>query len=365
MKFLILVVVTLAVLHKYSLQSQTFEVGEEKCYCWTRWLDRDNPSGFGDYETLADFHHSLVCPNPQSIQCRVKSTRADWQTTGQVYICNNQVGGTCTNSENSSPCLDYEVRFLCDCPEPTTTEPITTEPTSSEPTTAEPTTVNSCRWTRWLDRDNPSGFGDYETLADFHPSLVCPNPQSIQCRVKSTRADWQTTGQVYICNNQVGGTCTNSENSSPCLDYEVRFLCDCPEPTTTEPITTEPTSSEPTTAEPTTVNSCRWTRWLDRDNPSGFGDYETLADFHPSLVCPNPQSIQCRVKSTRADWQTTGQVYICNNQVGGTCTNSENSSPCLDYEVRFLCDCPEPTTTEPITTEPTSTEPTGTGLHMQ
>ena len=28
----------------------------------------------------------------------------------------------------------------------------------------------------------------------------------------------------------------------------------------------------------------KWTTWLDRDNPSGNGDYETLNDFDPKKV---------------------------------------------------------------------------------
>ena len=40
----------------------------------------------------------------------------------------------------------------------------------------------------------------------------------------------------------------------------------------------------------------RWGPWLDRDNPSGNGDYETRSDEW--RVCDNPTAIQCRIKAT-------------------------------------------------------------------
>ena len=41
----------------------------------------------------------------------------------------------------------------------------------------------------------------------------------------------------------------------------------------------------------------RWGPWLDRDNPSGNGDYETRNDERN--VCENPTAIQCRIKGTK------------------------------------------------------------------
>ena len=51
-------------------------------YCWTRWLDRDNPSGTGDYETLQNFPQSQVCPKPVGIECRTTSGQP-YQSTGK------------------------------------------------------------------------------------------------------------------------------------------------------------------------------------------------------------------------------------------------------------------------------------------
>ncbi|MCH8322843.1 MAG: hypothetical protein IIB64_07190 [Proteobacteria bacterium] len=81
-----------------------------------------------------------------------------------------------------------------------------------------------------------------------------------------------------------------------------------------------------------------WTSWLDRDNPSGKGDYETVSDFIKEGVLPqepDPICIQCRTLDG-VDWQDAGQVYHCDLPRGGRCMNAENSEQCLDYEVRFL-----------------------------
>jgi hypothetical protein len=80
-----------------------------------------------------------------------------------------------------------------------------------------------------------------------------------------------------------------------------------------------------------------WTPWLNRDAPSGNGDYETLADFDPSLVCPNPIAVECQTL-TGVPWYSTGEVYTCNPTVGGACTNaSQPDGACQDYQVRFYC----------------------------
>ncbi len=80
-----------------------------------------------------------------------------------------------------------------------------------------------------------------------------------------------------------------------------------------------------------------WTAWLNRDIPDGNGDYETLADFNPDEVCPNPIAIECQTLNG-VDWTQTGEVYTCNPSVGGYCVNSNQpDGTCLDYRVRFLC----------------------------
>lgn len=81
---------------------------------WTPWLDRDNPSGKGDYETLVDFlQNGQACPNPAGIQCQTLNG-VDWTQTGEVYSCTAALGGYCINTNQpDGSCLDYRVRFLC------------------------------------------------------------------------------------------------------------------------------------------------------------------------------------------------------------------------------------------------------------
>jgi hypothetical protein len=38
-----------------------------------------------------------------------------------------------------------------------------------------------------------------------------------------------------------------------------------------------------------------WTAWLNRDDPSGSGDWETLSSFvQAGQSCTNPSAIECR-----------------------------------------------------------------------
>ena len=55
-------------------------------------------------------------------------------------------------------------------------------------------------------------------------------------------------------------------------------------------------------------------------------------------VCTRPIVAQCRTLAG-VGWLETGQVYTCNRNVGGVCTNytQAEGTHCLDYEVRFLC----------------------------
>jgi len=166
-------------------------------------------------------------------------------------------------------------------------------------------------WTPWLNRDRPSGAGDYETFSDFlKAGQVCKSPSGIECQTTDGKS-WQQTGQVYTCTQNAGGICANKSqvNGTSCLDYRVRFQC-----------------------------NLRWTPWLDRDNAGGVGDYETLQDFlKAGQACAKPVKIECQTTSGQ-DWTTTGQVYTCKEDVGGFCKNAlQTGGGCLDYRVRFLC----------------------------
>jgi hypothetical protein len=84
-----------------------------------------------------------------------------------------------------------------------------------------------------------------------------------------------------------------------------------------------------------------WTAWLDRDDPSGVGDFEDIADLRGSIPCERPMAIECKALDGR-DWTQTGEVFTppqnCTLQYGLACVNANQpDGACLDYKVRFAC----------------------------
>lgn len=97
-----------------------------------------------------------------------------------------------------------------------------------------------------------------------------------------------------------------------------------------------------------------WTGWFDRDNPSGDGDFEGLADLkraNPGQICDEPIDIECQTLGG-VDWRMTGNDYTCLPEVGGICLNDDQPRKvnCQDYRVRFRCCDVEP---EPLSAEGT------------
>ena len=72
------------------------------------------------------------------------------------------------------------------------------------------------------------------------------------------------------------------------------------------------------------------TPWLDRDKPSGVGEYETTKDL---------LKIECRFKGTNPPvYVTQGSPvgYHCNVTEGGWCKNNDPAGlQCKDMEVRY------------------------------
>ncbi len=98
-----------------------------------------------------------------------------------------------------------------------------------------------------------------------------------------------------------------------------------------------------------------WTDWLDRDAPSGQGDFETLNDFRATgaVPCAKPDLIECRIAGGGVDWSETGEVYSCSPSRGGVCVNAKQpgGTQCSDYEVRFFCEYAPPTLSATSKTE--------------
>jgi hypothetical protein len=82
----------------------------------------------------------------------------------------------------------------------------------------------------------------------------------------------------------------------------------------------------------------RWSSWLNRDNPSGTGDWETLADFSFSQVgCSLPAFIDAKTIAG-VSWQSTGEKLTVSPDVGLFCRVAEQTDgDCQDYQVRFGC----------------------------
>ena len=83
---------------------------------------------------------------------------------------------------------------------------------------------------------------------------------------------------------------------------------------------------------------CVWTPWLDRDDPSGYSDYEALSShLAEGKACVNPLKVECETLGG-VDWTQTGEVYACTPSGGGVCANAgQPDGQCLDYRVRFCC----------------------------
>jgi hypothetical protein len=70
---------------------------------------------------------------------------------------------------------------------------------------------------------------------------------------------------------------------------------------------------------PTTLQACpdcfitqycgeyKWTDWINRDGPSGIGDFETVANDLTAGGCASPIWIECKTTTGLFCWQT-GEV---------------------------------------------------------
>ncbi|XP_077396777.1 mucin-5AC-like isoform X1 [Festucalex cinctus] len=274
--------------------------------CWTRWFDRDNPSGTGDYETLPELHKEnpdKICQYPIQIEVKTKSGASVGSTGDVIHVSDTRRGFICKISDQPKGyCADYQVRFLC---------PL------------EFCQPEEC-WTPFFDRDDPSRTGDYETLSDLHkenPGKICDHPIKIEVKTKSGDSVGSTGDVIHVSDVHTGFVCRNQDqpNNGQCSDYKVRFLCP--------------------------LQFCKakecWTRWFDRDNPSGTGDYETLPRLHkenPSKICDHPITIEVKTKSGAFVGSTGDAIRVADAHNGFICKNVDQpNGDCADYKVRFLC----------------------------
>ncbi|XP_067826228.1 mucin-5AC isoform X2 [Heptranchias perlo] len=276
-----------------------FTCPESFCNCKTRWFDRDNPSGNGDYEDLVNLRKEYpdqICNNPTACEVETTSGIPASSSGDNISECSVSTGFTCVNNDQGDrSCEDYRIRFTC------------------------PESFCNCK-TRWFDRDNPSGNGDYEDLVNLrkeYPDQICNNPTA--CEVETTSGiPASSSGDIVAeCSISSGFTCVNKEQKDrSCEDYRIRFTC------------------------PESFCNCK-TRWFDRDNPSGNGDYEDLVNLrkeYPDQICNNPTA--CEVETTSGiPASSSGDIVAeCSISSGFTCVNKEQKDgSCEDYRIRFTC----------------------------
>jgi hypothetical protein len=98
---------------------------------------------------------------------------------------------------------------------------------------------------------------------------------------------------------------------------------------------------------------CTWSPWVNRDAPSGTGDWEDLTSLvkQGKLKCKRPLAVECRYRPNGALWGhqvaaynllTPPVGYTCISSgpsAGGICQNNKTKplNSCKDSEVRFCC----------------------------
>ncbi|XP_068433678.1 cartilage intermediate layer protein 2-like [Clinocottus analis] len=187
--------------------------------------------------------------------------------------------------------------------------------------------VEEC-WTKWFDRDDPSGSGDWETLSSLHkenPGKICPKPERVEAQTLSGKSVDAAGDVIYKNDPTTGFVCRNKDqrNNKMCKDYRVRFNC--------------PPSF-------CGIEVC-WTKWYDRDNPSGSGDWETLSSLrkeNPGQICETPMLMKAVTTDTNTPATSAGDVvFISDPSKGFVCRNKDqkHGGGCRDYKVQFGCQC--------------------------
>lgn len=147
--------------------------------------------------------------------------------------------------------------------------------------------------TPWLDRDNPGGSGDWENLSAM---------ATAECTFTATGASTAGTAG-YTCDIN-GSICRNSA-AVACQDTQVRFLFD------------------------DKLGHTAVTGWLNRDQPSGDGDWELTSQL---------LKVECKFTATGQP-VTPGGAFTCGNpdvRSGGSGVNARNGGKPVDnIAVRF------------------------------
>ncbi|TNN44909.1 Cartilage intermediate layer protein 2 [Liparis tanakae] len=277
--------------------------------CWTQWYDRDSPGGSGDWETLADLrteHPGKICPSPTAIEFETLNGLSAAATGDVISAQDTTKGFVCKNADQADgkKCSDYRVRFSC----------------------PESYCDTDVCWTKWYDRDGPSGDGDWETLSALqaeHPDAICSNPVALEAQTLAGLSVAEAGDVIHKRDPIKGFVCRNKDQpeGKTCSDYRVRFSCP---------------------SEFCATHVC-WTDWLNRDDPSGSGtgDWECLADYYkerPGVICQYPLGIEAQTQGGKTAAEAGDVIHKMDTTTGFVCLNAEQDGGiCYDYEVRFSC----------------------------
>ncbi|XP_014873869.1 uncharacterized protein LOC106937064 [Poecilia latipinna] len=177
-------------------------------------------------------------------------------------------------------------------------------------------------WTEWFDRDTPSVIGDKETLSSLrreNPGKICPNPTNIEAVTLSGHSVEETGETIFKYDTKTGFICRNRDQRDwKCQDYKVRFSC--------------------------SVDICQnvcWTKWYNRDRPTGSGDWEHLSALRKENpggdLCADLVYVEAVTVEDKTPALKTGQKFhVYSPGKGFVCRNEDQSfGKCSDYKVRF------------------------------
>ncbi|KAK6180683.1 hypothetical protein SNE40_008688 [Patella caerulea] len=177
------------------------------------------------------------------------------------------------------------------------------------------------KWTPYFNRDKPTGLGDFELLSlhrKENPGQICAAPEIVSCeRLTGLFRDSVSIAADY------GLACFNFlQSDGQCEDYKCRYCCNY--------------------RYPSCPSGYRWTRYYNRDLPTGTGDYETLSLINKenpyARVCTDPIAIDVRVTRTNRPFQTSGENVCLAPNLGFSCVDAQQpDKQCQDYKIRFCC----------------------------
>uniref|UniRef100_A0ABI7W6N0 Uncharacterized protein n=2 Tax=Felis catus TaxID=9685 RepID=A0ABI7W6N0_FELCA len=355
-----------------------------------------------DYSHCATTPATTAAPSPSPVTSRTSAMPTTTPTSVSRSLPSTRVSASPTWRTETSSGLPGTVPSTAGATSSTRTSlpPPTTEATSSPPSTAlGSSTVAStatspavgstaceprCAWTDWLDESYPvpgASGGDFETYANIRAAgkAICKRPLDLECRAELLPdVPLQELGQVVQCRLGEGLVCHNRDQVGRfkmCLNYHIRVLCcddysHCPGTLATTTMTPRATSPgptptlaasttvwSPTTPSPTAPSTghtaatspcqpaCRWTGWLDSDQPlpGRFGgDIETYYHIQDTggQLCADPEAIECQaVLFPDVPLEQLGQVLRCDVNYGLICRNNRQrrGQTCLNYHIRVLC----------------------------